>query len=104
LINLSKTEEEVVGQHIFDLDVQEYLLQLAAVKDIADSLLAERHRNPVSQNWAANCIQRQPELKVKFNQKYDYKRALCKDPEIIRGLFQLVNNTKVSDNRMMIVM
>jgi maltose-binding protein MalE len=29
-----------------------------------------------------------------LNLKYNYKRALCKDPEAIRGWFQLVENTK----------
>ena len=61
---------------------------------MADSLLAERHRDPVGQNWAATFVKRQPELKVKFNRKYDYKRALCEDPEVIQGWFQLVENTK----------
>jgi hypothetical protein len=61
---------------------------------MANALLAKRHRDPVGQNWAANIVKRQPELKVKFNQKYDYKRALCEDPEVIRGWFQLVENTK----------
>ena len=31
---------------------------------------------------------------MKFNRKYDYKRALCEDPEAIRAWFQLVANTK----------
>jgi hypothetical protein len=57
-------------------------------------LLAECHQDPVGQNWAVNFIKRQPELKVKFNQDYDYNRALYKDPEAIRGWFQLVENTK----------
>jgi len=35
-----------------------------------------------------------PKLKIKFNQKYNHLRALCKDPEIISGWFQLVENTK----------
>jgi hypothetical protein len=35
-----------------------------------------------------------PELQVKFNQKYNYKRALCEDPEAIRSWFQLVENMK----------
>jgi RecB family endonuclease NucS len=61
---------------------------------MADLLLAERHQDPVGQNWAANFVKRRPELKVKFNRKYDYKRALCEDPEVIRGWFQLVENTK----------
>ncbi len=34
------------------------------------------------------------ELKVKFNCKYDYRRALCKDPEVIQGWFSLVANIK----------
>jgi hypothetical protein len=67
---------------------------LAAVKELAEFLLAERHRDPVGQNWAANFVKRQPELKVKFNRKYDYKRALCEDPEVIRGWLKLVENTK----------
>ena len=31
---------------------------------------------------------------MKFNRKYDYKRALCEDPAAIRAWFQLVANTK----------
>jgi hypothetical protein len=94
LMNLSITEEEEVVQHILDLDARGFPPWLAAVKDMADSLLAERHRGPVGQNWAANFVKRQPKLKVKFNQKYDYKRALCEDPEVIRGWFRLVEHTK----------
>jgi hypothetical protein len=93
-MNLSITEEEVVVQHILDLDARGFPPRLAAVKDMADSLLAERHRDPVGQNWAANFVKRQPELKVKFNRKYDYKRALCEDPKVIRGWFRLVEHTK----------
>ena len=36
-----------------------------------------------------------PELKVKFNQKYDYKRAKCEDPKVINNWFRLVANIKV---------
>ena len=35
-----------------------------------------------------------PEFTMKFNRKYDYKRALCEDPEVIRGWFRLVANIK----------
>jgi hypothetical protein len=93
-MKLLKTEEDVIVQHILDLDARGFLPRLAAVKDMADSLLAERHRDPVRQNWAATFVKRRPELKVKFNQKYDYKRALCEDPEIIQGWFRLIENMK----------
>jgi hypothetical protein len=39
-------------------------------------------------------VKRRPELIVKFNRKYDYKRALYKDPKVIQGWFRLVENTK----------
>jgi hypothetical protein len=93
-IKLLKTEEDVIVQHILDLDLRGFPPRLAAVKDMADSLLAERHRDPVGQNWAATFVKRRPELKVKFNRKYDYKRALCEDPEIIQGWFRLAENMK----------
>jgi hypothetical protein len=84
-MKLLPTEETVIVQHILDLDVRGFPPRLAAVKDMADSLLAERYQDPVSQNWASTFVRRQLELKVKFNRKYDYKRALCEDPEVIRG-------------------
>jgi hypothetical protein len=31
---------------------------------------------------------------MKFNRKYDYKRALCEDPGVIQGWFSLVANIK----------
>jgi hypothetical protein len=57
-------------------------------------LLAKRHRDPVGQNWAKTFVRRRPELKVKFNRRYDHKRALCEDPQIVRDRFRLVENTK----------
>jgi hypothetical protein len=84
---LRKTEEDVIVQHILDLDLRGFPPRLATVKDMADSLLAERYEDPVGQKWAATFVKRRPELKVKFNRKYDYKRALCEDPEIIQGWF-----------------
>jgi hypothetical protein len=84
----------VIVAHILDLDERGWAPRLAAVKDMADCLLAERHRDPVGQNWAASFVKRRPELKVKFNRKYDYRRALCEDPEVIRGWFRLIQNIR----------
>jgi hypothetical protein len=38
----------VIVQHALNLNLQGFPPQLAAVKDMADSLLAEHHRDPVS--------------------------------------------------------
>ncbi|KAJ8118480.1 hypothetical protein OPT61_g561 [Boeremia exigua] len=68
--------------------------QLSAVANMANSLRAERNLGPVSTNWPSTFVKRQLELKVRFNWKYDYKRAKYEDPEVIRGWFCLVENTK----------
>src|SRR5450432_757077 len=60
---------------------------------MADLLLAERDVPPVGKNWTSNFITQRTEIKTKFSCKYDYKRAQCEDPVIIRGWFRLVRNT-----------
>tara|TARA_R110002003_G_scaffold482_2_gene20057 strand:- start:5544 stop:5672 length:129 start_codon:yes stop_codon:yes gene_type:complete len=42
-MKLLKSEEEVIVQHILDLDERGFPPCLAAVKDMADLLLRERH-------------------------------------------------------------
>ena len=91
---LLDTEEEVLVKHVLDLDARGFPARLAAVEDMANSLRDARHLQPVGINWAATVVRRRPELRVKFNRKYDYKRALCKDPEIIEGWFRLIVNMK----------
>ncbi|KFY27925.1 hypothetical protein V491_00700 [Pseudogymnoascus sp. VKM F-3775] len=59
---------------------------------MADLLLSECDTSPVGQNWTTNFIKCHTELKSKFSQKYDYKRALYKDPVIIGEWFELVRN------------
>jgi hypothetical protein len=92
--NLRSTEKEVIVQHILNLDVQGFQPRLAAVKDMVDLLRKERGQPPVGVNWASTFVKHRHELKVNFNCKYDYKRALCEDPEAIRGWFRLVENKK----------
>jgi hypothetical protein len=59
---------------------------------MADLLLAERDAPPVGKNWTSNFIKRCTEIKTKFSRKYDYKRAQCEDPAIVREWFSLVRN------------
>jgi hypothetical protein len=103
-MRLLVTEEEMLCDHILDLDWRGFSVRLSTVKDLADSLLAARNCEPVGQNWAKSFVKRRPELRTKFNRKYDYKRALCEDPELVQGWFRLVQNTKakygIQDNDM----
>jgi len=59
-------------------------------------LLAAQHGSSVTvgKNWATKFITRHERLKSKYNRKYDYQRAKCEDPELIRAWFQLVQRTK----------
>ena len=83
LMKLTSTEELVIVQHILKLDERGYPPRLTDVEDMANSLLAERNQPPVGKNWASTFVKRRLELTIKFNRKYDYKRALCEDPEVI---------------------
>ncbi|KAG7105980.1 hypothetical protein HYQ46_013340 [Verticillium longisporum] len=60
---------------------------------MANGLLADRHAPEVGKCWISNFVKLQPQLKTRFFRKYDYKRAQCEDPDIIRGWFALVRNT-----------
>jgi hypothetical protein len=84
----------VIVEHILELVARGFPPRLAAVADMANSLRAERNLSHVGINWPSTFVKRQPELEVKFNRKYDYKRALCEDPNVIMGWFRLVENIK----------
>ena len=62
---------------------------------MANRLLATRDAPPIGTRRASNFVKRHPELRTRFQWKYDYQRAKCEDPEVIRGWFELVRNTIV---------
>ena len=81
--SLTTTEEQVIVGYILELDARGFSPRLAAIADMANSLRAERGIGHVGLNWPSTFVKRQPELVVKFNRKYAYKRALCEDPKVI---------------------
>jgi hypothetical protein len=84
----------VIVEHILELVARGFPPRLAAVADMANSLRAERNLSHVGVNWPSTFVKRRPELQMKFNRKYDYKRALCEDPKTIQAWFRLVANMK----------
>jgi RecB family endonuclease NucS len=56
-------------------------------------LLRDRDALRVGKNWASNFVKRQPQVKTVFSRKYDYSRALCESPELIKGWFDFMRNT-----------
>jgi len=62
---------------------------------MADLLLSDRKGNTASigPNWVTQFIKRHNDLASKYNRKYDYQRAQCENPDIIKNWFNLVQNT-----------
>ncbi|PHH51621.1 hypothetical protein CFIMG_008617RA00001 [Ceratocystis fimbriata CBS 114723] len=90
---LSDLEEETIVKFIIDLDSRGFPPRLRGVEEMANKLLADRDASPVGKRWASNFVKRQPDLKTRFNRRYDYQRAKCEDPTIIRDWFRLVEDT-----------
>jgi hypothetical protein len=92
---LTQVEEEVIVSYILDLDQRGFAPTYAAVRDMADKLLAARGGGQVGQKWPSNFVKRTDSLKTRFNRAYDRQRALCEDPVLIRSWFELVEQTKL---------
>ncbi len=90
---LTNLEESTIIQYILDLDARSFPPRLCGVEDMANRLLADRDAPPVGPRWASNFVKRRKELSTRFTRRYDYQRALCEDPNVICGWFQLVRNT-----------
>lgn len=82
--------EEVIVQHILDLDQRGFAPTYAVVRDMADKLLAALGAGQVGQKWPANFVRRTEFLTTRFNRAYDRQRALCEDPVLISRWFELV--------------
>ena len=91
---LTIIEEEVIIQHILDLDSRGFSPRISDVEDMANSILASRGSRHVGKQWAYRFIQRRPELKTRFSRAYDFQRALCEDTDVLNAWFRLVFNMR----------
>jgi hypothetical protein len=91
---LTELEEEVITSYVLDLDQRGFAPTYAAVRDMADKLLAARGGGHVGVHWPRNFVKRTDSLTTRINRAYDRQRALCEDPVLIRSWFELVEQTK----------
>jgi homoserine dehydrogenase len=56
---------------------------------MANALLAQGGDGKVGKNWVNSFVKRREELRSMFTRKYDYRRALSEDPDIIKEWFAL---------------
>jgi hypothetical protein len=96
---LTQTEETTLVEWVLSMDQRGLAPTTEIVHQMANILLQKRSQNQanppatIGQNWVYNLVQRHKALKSRYNRKYDYQRALCEDPTIIRLWFELVRNT-----------
>ena len=60
--------------------------RIATLWEMASVLAAQRAEDPIKpigEKWVYNFIKRNDDLQSKFNCKYDYKCAKCKNPVLI---------------------
>jgi hypothetical protein len=93
---LTTTEELTLIEWILSMDQRGLPVRSDSIRQMANLLLQKRSQNntlTVGQRWVYNFLQRHDSLQSKYTRKYDYQRAKCEDPTIIRDWFRLVRNT-----------
>lgn len=92
---LTTTEESTLRNWIISADQRGLPPRIEIVRDMAQILLAGRVKEGayIGKQWVKRFIKRQEDLKSKYTRRYDYQRAKCEDPKIIKVWFALVQNT-----------
>ena len=90
---MTPAEENIPFGRVLSLDERGLSPTLPFVRRMAN-LLQERMPDALTgQHWVAPFVNRHEDLKSKFSRKYDYQRAECEEPEILRGWFDRVKAT-----------
>ena len=96
---LTAIQEESLKQWILSMDQRGMPPRIATVRQMAGVLAVQKAglSTPlrVGPNWVSRFIKRHNDLQTKFNRKYDYQRAKCEDPVLIRGWFKRVQDIKI---------
>lgn len=90
---LTATEENALLQWITALDQRDLPPRAALVGQMANTLLSKRegdNTQRIGQHWVQNFIKRHPDLKSRYLRKYNYQRAQCEDPVVIKQWFERV--------------
>ncbi|MBZ6375483.1 MAG: hypothetical protein LBE67_10925 [Kocuria palustris] len=90
---LLEIEEETLEKWILSMDSWGSAPRPSMVREMANVLLEKRGITPVSsvgEKWVYNFVKRRPLLSSRFSKRYNYERAKCEDPEVIKGWFNLV--------------
>ena len=90
---LTEVKEETLQKWILSIDSRGLAPRPSIVREMANLLLKKRGTTPVpsvGENWVTNYVKRRSFLSSRFSKRYNYERAKCEDPEVIKGWFDLV--------------
>ena len=93
---LTEIEENSLKKWVISMDIRGAAPRPSMVQEMANLLLETRGTTPIQTvgvNWVTKFVKRHPELDIRFSRRYDYKRAKCEDPKIIKEWFNLVQKT-----------
>jgi hypothetical protein len=93
---LNNTEESALIEWILSMDTRGLPVRSDSIRQMANLLLQKRSQDKtleVGQRWVYNFVQRHNSLQSKYTCRYDYQRAKCENPVVIRDWFRLVQNT-----------
>jgi hypothetical protein len=96
-LRLGKTEEESLKKWIISLASRGAAPRPSAIQAMADILLSKRgeptpQRN-VGVNWVSSFLRRNKDIKTRYLRRYNYQRAKCEDPKLIREFFEAFHKT-----------
>ena len=87
---LTQNEEDSLLRWILSMDQRGAAPRPSHIQEMANILLSKHESTPiqtVGMNWAYNYIKCHPQIKTKYARRYNYQRAKCEDPKIIREWF-----------------
>jgi hypothetical protein len=80
---LSVDQENALVKYILNLNSRGFPPKPRYVREMGNALLAQDGDG----NWVSSFVKRREELRSMFTRKYDYRRALSEDPDIIKEWF-----------------
>ena len=90
-LRLSETQEDTLIHWIVSRDTRGVAPRHKHVQEMANLILQSdttTNPDPIGINWVTSFIKRRDEVKSAFARKYNYSRAQCENPTVIKAWFK----------------
>jgi hypothetical protein len=95
---LSPTQEESLVEWILSMDSRGVPPRPSHVQEMANILLQADNPSgfkPIGKNWVSTFTNRREEIKIRYSRRYNYSRAQCEDPKIIKEWFNCLQRIQM---------